>query len=38
MSNIVHSSVGGFVVQQQPNVNAAYGPWDSLDEAKVFLQ
>lgn len=38
MSNIVHSSVGGFVVQQQPNVNAAYGPWDSLNDAKVFLQ
>lgn len=38
MSNIVHSSVGGFVVQQRPNVNAAYGPWDSLDEAKTFLQ
>lgn len=38
MSNIVHSSVGGFVVQQQPNVNAAYGPWETLQEAKLFLE
>lgn len=38
MNNIVHSSVGGFVVQQQPNVNAAYGPWETLQEAKLFLE
>lgn len=38
MSNIVHSSIGGFVVQQQPNVNAAYGPWETLQEARLFLE
>jgi hypothetical protein len=36
--NDLHLTVGGFVAQQQPNVNAAYGPWTTVEEARIFLE
>jgi hypothetical protein len=37
MSNLISSEVG-LIVSKSPNVNAVYGPWESLDQATKFLE
>lgn len=38
MDNIIHSSETGFIVGKSPNVNAVYGPWESLEQANTYLE
>jgi hypothetical protein len=37
-NNDIHASESGFIVSSSPNVNAMYGPWNSVEDAISALQ